>query len=70
MTTFGFQLEELFDPSLNYPTVGTRYPKTQPISIWGLVPWLTSLTECLPNGMYLILDITHSASGLYEVLDC
>lgn len=68
MTTSSFQLEELFDPNLNYPTVGTWYPETQPV-ICGLVTWLTSLAECLPDGMYLILDLRHSASGLYEILD-
>jgi hypothetical protein len=68
MTTSGFQLEELFDPSLNYPTVGTWYPETQPV-FSGLATWLTSLAERLPDGMYLILDIRHSASSLYEIFD-
>jgi len=68
MTTSGFQLVELFDPSLDYPTAGTRYPETQPV-VCGSVMWLTSLKECLPDGMYLILHVSHSTSGLYELLD-
>jgi hypothetical protein len=68
MSTVGYQLEELFDPSFNYPTLGTRNPETQPV-IYDLVTLRSTLTRRLPDGMYLVLDIRHSASGLYEILD-
>lgn len=68
MSTLGFQLEKLLDSSLEYPTLGTRYPETQP-GIHHLVIFPNLYAQRLPDGMYLILHIRHSASGLNEILD-